>query len=156
MSARKKKCSFIISNRRIKLLWKSVVITHAAEIFSSFLLPTADCSPFLNMNADHTPAHAAKLAPSLPSLPPSPTLFFHPHDQFSPPRHTCPPAVWLWVFWLFSWRWSNPSEQYWTSHSIQTSCLLNFFFLKKKTTFPCFSVLSFPFYCNCILCTLYL
>ena len=32
-------------------------------------------------------------------------------------------------FLAFSWRWSNPSEQYWTSHSIQTSFFYLFIYL---------------------------
>lgn len=55
-----------------------------------------------------------------------------------------PPAVWLWVFLAFSWRWSNPSEQYWTSHSIQTDLFTEFsFFLFFKLVLVT-QFLSFP------------
>lgn len=59
-------------------------------------------------------------------------------------------------FLAFSWRWSNPSEQYWTSHSIQTSFLLYCFCLFSKNLLPIIQFLIFPFGFVCIPCTVYL
>lgn len=68
----------------------------------------------------------------------------HPHDLFFLPKMPAPSCLTL-GFLAFSWRWSNPSEQYWTSHSIQTSFLLYCFFFVFKSS-PRYSVLSFPIF----------
>ena len=79
---------------------------------------------YLNDYYSHT-AHSARLAPS-PFL--SPLFFTHPHSHPPPPVLMPAPSCLTLGFLAFSWRWSNPSELYWTSHSIQTSFLLFFFF----------------------------
>ena len=59
--------------------------------------------------------------------------FLTPSDLFLLPRCLPPSCLTLGLL-AFSWRWSNPSEQYWTSHSIQTSffLLLYFFFCSSS------------------------
>lgn len=64
--------------------------------------------------------HRAKLAPlpfSLLSPPSQPVVLA------KTPAHSCLTLGFL----AFSWRWSNPSEEYWTSHYIQTSFFLYYF-----------------------------
>lgn len=59
---------------------------------------------------------------------------------------------------FLAFSWSNPSEQYWTSHSIQTSFhrIFVFPFVVIFCSFLPSLVQSFPFCCACIPCTLFL
>lgn len=85
-------------------------------------------------------AHAARLAPFLLSIPPSPTLSFL---WFSPPRHTCPPSCLTLGFLL-----SPDVDQTPVNNTGQVTpsrlAIYSSFFKKGKKSCPCYSVLSFP------------
>lgn len=88
-----------------------------------------------------------------PIFPPHPTPHSHPPPQPVLLAKMPAPSCLTLGFLAFSWRWSNPSEQYWTSHSIQTS-FFYFYFFFFKNLLPVIQFLFFPFCCACILCTL--
>lgn len=69
-------------------------------------------------------------------------------------QDACPPAVWLWVFWL-SLDVDQTPVKFWTSHSPSKLAFLLFLFPFFGLFFsPLYSVLGFPFCCDCNLCTL--